>query len=503
VLVVYHLLPAALDLPAHLRKWPPVEVPRFHPDDLVRLLNLVAELPASNRKLAKKVRQHGGFVPISSQLAQAMVRHYNQYLNYAVRTGIVETDDRWWPAGKEIEGKCRGYRFAPAYCRAQQPGAGALMQLVRLTDPKRIAKARQQARTPARLTKEEKREHWVRMHRHEHLLQWLGPQTLLRIDQAAAMAYIAAKLIYLEQYPEEGRRKQAGWKAKWAKEADLEHYIRPVEQHTQRQRSIIRLAGQELWPSIDTTAGRLHTTLTNMSSELRQFVTVEGYGPLVAIDLVNSQPYLANVLLQPGLYHQIGQKSATARSRNFRRTSLREIEKEVGTQAIMLANVLQNSKSEDVSKFAKFTSSGQFYEVLAQEFTSQGETALQTRTALKELVFQVLFTKNGYSSASKRAFRVLFPTVDQVFRIVKQHDHATLARLLQTVEADLFLHVIGKRITKELAGVPVFTIHDSLVVPQEYADQVEIIMREELSAAVGLPPTLKRETWGLSKARVE
>lgn len=500
---MYHLLPAAFDLHAHLLKWPPVEVPSFHPDDLVRLLNLVAELPASNRKLAKKVQKNGGYVPISSQLAQAMVRRYNRYLAYAVRTGIVETDARWWPAVKGIAGKCQGYRFASAYCRAQQPGAGALMQLVRLTDPKRIAKAKQQARTPNRLTKQEKRAHWVRMLRHEHLLQWLGPQTLLRIDQAAAMTYIARKLAHLEQYPEAGRKKRSGWKPKWVKETDWEQYASPVEQHTQRQHSIMRLASQELWPSIDTTAGRLHSTVTNMSSELRQFVTVEGYGPLVAIDLVNSQPYLANMLLNPALYHKKGQNSETTQSRNFRQRVCGMIEGKKNDPLIMLANIVQYPVKEDISEFASFTSNGQFYEVLAQAFASQGETTLQTRTALKELVFQVLFTKNGYKSASKRAFRTLFPTVDQVFRIVKQGDHSTLARLLQTLEAYLFLHIIGKRVTKELPGIPIFTIHDSLVVPQEYADQVELIMREELLSAVGLPPTLRRERWGLPEARLE
>ena len=480
-----------------------MEVPDFHSDDLVRLLNLVAELPASNRKLAKKVRKHGGYVPISARLAQVMVRHYNHYLAYAVRTEILETDELWWPASEGVEGKCQGYRFIPAYCAGQQSGAGARMQLVKLADPKRIAKAKRQARTPERLTKVEKRARWDRERRHHHLLQWLGPQTLLRIDQDAAMAYITDRLVHLEQYPEEGRKKRSGWKPKWVKETDWEQYISPVEQHTQRQRSIMRLAGQELWPSIDTTAGRLHTTLTNMSGELRQFVSMEGHGPLVSIDLVNSQPYLANVLLNPTFYRE------TAHSQDFRRTAsglnkagrgvmeegrrrVKEGEEEPG---IMLGKLLQHDVAEDVNKFAELTGSGQFYEALAAEFANQGEAALQSRSALKELVFQVLFTKNGYGSASKRAFRTLFPTVDQVFRILKKGDHSTLARLLQTLEAHLFLHIIGKRVTRELPSVPVFTIHDSLVVPQEYADQVQDIMREELVSAVGVPPTLKREAW--------
>lgn len=503
-----YLLPVDFDLSAHLVAYPPKEVPAFHPDELVRLLNLITELPANNRKLAKKVRQHGGFVPISSQLAQGMVRLYHLYLAYAVRTGILLTDGRWWPQTPGAEGKCQGYKFAAAYGGEQQGGLTPRMQLVSLTDPNVIQKAKRQAHTRSLLTAEEKRWRRVQEQRHAHWLQWIDHTTLLRIDQVAALTYIEGRFADAQREPEASRRKRQSWKQKsfvrklreeaGTAVAQQPEYRSPAEQYNQRLRSIMRLTSRELRPLIDTTAGRLHTTLTNMSSKLRDFVYLEGYSsPLVSLDLSNSQPYLANILLNPDRWENItrGKKIWHGCVLDKTKVNKKHKEREEVTN-IMLVNCLKLVGAEDVVLYGALTSGGNFYERLAGEFRRVGESEYASRSALKELVFQVLFTKNGHHSSCKRAFGALFPTVDATFRLVKKGDHCRLPRLLQRLEAYLFLQVIGKRLARELPGVPVFTIHDSVIVPQNYADQVEAIMRAELERAVGLPPALKRELWG-------
>ena len=66
--------------------------------------------------------------------------------------------------------------------------------------------------------------------------------------------------------------------------------------YNSRLRPLILLHEGIFNPKIDTTAGRLHSTLTQLKSDLRQFITYDGH-PLVSIDIVNSQPYLSTVLL--------------------------------------------------------------------------------------------------------------------------------------------------------------------------------------------------------------
>jgi hypothetical protein len=165
----------------------------------------------------------------------------------------------------------------------------------------------------------------------------------------------------------------------------------------------------------------------------------------------------------------------------------------------MLATILQEADQEELAKFAAWTSSGTFYRHLREALAELDDPDLTDAAAsvnVKEVIFLVLFSKNRYSTPGKRAFAQLFPTVDKVLRLLKYWDHSALPRLLQTLEAHVFLQAIGGCIARTLPDVPFATVHDCVVVPAPYADQVERIMREELAAHVGLVPHIKRELWG-------
>ena len=165
----------------------------------------------------------------------------------------------------------------------------------------------------------------------------------------------------------------------------------------------------------------------------------------------------------------------------------------------MLVEILQDADQQEIVKFREWTSSGQFYQRLREAMVELGEEEARlaaTPGAVKELIFLILFSKNRYTTPGKRAFAKLFPTVDKVVRLLKKGDHTALPRLLQTLEARLLLQRIGRQVAKALPLVPVLTIHDSLIVPLPYADQVQRLMEQELTAQVGLSPCIKRELWG-------
>lgn len=560
---MHFLIPAALDLDAHLQAFPP-PFASFHRDELVRLLDLITKVPARSRRLAEKVRQQQGFVPISATMAQEVVHDYKQYLAYAVNTGLLSSDNRWSPKAKGNQGKCTGYRFGELFGSAEDV-LTLPMQVVALTDPRIQRKAERlrahhRARVPKKHKKNPKeyaRQQKQRIQSHQHVLHWLSVgRTPLRIDEEAALVHIEARRRHLQAHPEERavKRHKWSWKRRWVKKADREMYVDPNEQYVQRQRSILHLVDQDLHPRVDDNVGRMHTTLTNMSKELRPFVYAEGQGQLVAIDLKNSQPYLANMLLNIFFYTKGGGRKSTKKGENTTissslksgssttetlglstsstsRTSAtstssgrtsktpsgeesigtlfyyglgKGLRKEImknntmkGTHLdVMLVKTIQDTDNEDIAKYKELTSSGGFYEGLADALQDRGYGGQLDRDSLKEMVFQVLFTKSGFTSAGKRTFRELFPTVDRIFAMYQKGDNSILPRFLQMIEAHLFLHVIGKRVHRELPEIPFFTVHDSLVVPVEYADQVQEIMDAELTRYVGVPPTLSRELWG-------
>ena len=61
-------------------------------------------------------------------------------------------------------------------------------------------------------------------------------------------------------------------------------------------------------------------------------------------------------------------------------------------------------------------------------------------------------------------FNQLFPHVNSIFRMLKKEYHSSLAIMLQRIESYIVLEVICKMISKDFPDLPIFTIHDSIVI---------------------------------------
>jgi hypothetical protein len=124
---------------------------------------------------------------------------------------------------------------------------------------------------------------------------------------------------------------------------------------------------------------------------------------------------------------------------------------------------------------------------------------------VKIAVFQVLFTDNRFigqaDAAPKRAFKNLFPSVYEVFALIKKADKTLLPRLLQRIESHLILQVVTKRIARERRTLPIFTIHDSIATTEGNVEYVKKIFEEELYNAIGYLPTLSVEHWHPSRMK--
>jgi hypothetical protein len=114
-------------------------------------------------------------------------------------------------------------------------------------------------------------------------------------------------------------------------------------------------------------------------------------------------------------------------------------------------------------------------------------------------MFTVLFTGNQYcrqrKADKKRLFKQTFPSVYEIFSLIKKSKKQNLAILLQQIESYIFTQRIALRLTTDHPTIPFWTIHDSLVTTKTHIELVEKIVRDELLDCIGLPPTLKREYW--------
>ena len=137
------------------------------------------------------------------------------------------------------------------------------------------------------------------MEQYYYLGKWWNTQKL-EIDYNAAKAFLI----------KEQEEKVALFESKYGKSEDEVFDKRltlpprekrdkvkyPTKQYNTSLMVVDKLRNYEYLMKVDKTAGRFHTLLTQLPSNLRKFVTYDGK-ELVGVDLVNSQPLLANALL--------------------------------------------------------------------------------------------------------------------------------------------------------------------------------------------------------------
>jgi len=260
-------------------------------------------------------------------------------------------------------------------------------------------------------------------------------------------------------------------------------YSMETEKYNSVLASATRLENNDIFYSVDSTAGRFHSNLTNSAKGLRIFLRINGE-PLVNIDIKNSQPFISILLLlNPAKVAFLTKNKAFA----------------------LLLQTLKVPQNKDVSKYISLVVNGLFYEYLMTEFSKEG---LQlSRSETKVQVLRILFARNRMpkdetNRKARQIFIDRFPTVHRVFSKIRGHEKGDqftnfkrFAILLQRIESHLMLKVILKRIYKELSGTIAVTIHDSIMtgILSNNVEAVRKIMSDEMASFVGFRPQIKVE----------
>lgn len=195
----------------------------------------------------------------------------------------------------------------------------------------------------------------------------------------------------------------------------------------------------------DPKSGRVFNNLTSLPKVMRRYVLLDGQ-PCAEIDIRNSQP-----LFMAGLYQE---------------------------------------QSEEARCYAEIVTKGQFYEAIHQAsglpFHSLDRDRLKT-----SIYSQVLFGRCYPSSALWGGFQRLFPTLSQIIAESKSQDYRQLPIDLQRLEASAMIGKVVPRLTAELPNIPFLTVHDSLLLPVQFANRAEEILNRVISETTGLNPSLR------------
>jgi len=250
---------------------------------------------------------------------------------------------------------------------------------------------------------------------------------------------------------------------------------------------------------IDDTAGRLHTNLVSLKSQLRGLLTYNEK-TLASADIKNSQPLLSLTLLNYNLF---------IRNDMLRRIAiynkLFKIQSNNNSHSNMLRNYIRAwSNAPDVLQYRHLVLSGKIYEyfghILKREGLVDNLMGNELRKYAKKQLFQTLFNKNqaiSYTPALK-IFKKIFPTVYEIFRRIKFRKHNTLACILQNLEAEIVLLKACRDIAETNPQIPLFTIHDSIATTVDHIKFVEQKLSQHLQNAIHDIPQIKIELWNES-----
>ena len=469
----FALLPVNFDLDRHLERFPVTDYffvkdesghikavnqngtlgYYFDKERLVHIIGLISSIPAGNRDLVTD----NGYVPINSSVLRNYFKDYFSYLDYLLQTGVLITDGIAVP-----EEKSYGYKFSPEY--ENQPMVKYTYLAARNVHPEPVLEERFNRHTG-------KFEHNPLLD-YPYLSYWYK-QMKLGINPAA------------EDFA--WHRRTIAYRGSSNKD--------PQAQYQSALCNIIALENKEYKAQIDSNVHRLHSAITHMQKDYRNFLKYDGQ-ELTAIDISNSQPFLLCILFNPDFwdrdsdaYINIGHLPENIQ-KLFRPSLVSEIKKHIAATSVT-----------EFQEYIREASAGNLYEFMQSEINNPEID----RSRVKTMILITFFSDNRYISqktenaALKRRFRALFPKIYELIALCKRSRKNRFACLLQSVESEIILHRCCKRIWDEGGHkIPVFTIHDSIATTAENVKFVRNIMDEELTRAAGVHPSFKTELWSES-----
>lgn len=518
---IYSYIPKNLDIEKLLIENPPNF--KVNKNKLLYILGLPFEIASYDHDKYSD----DGFIPINAKKLQEVgIRDFPKYRDWLLANKIWESNMQY------IVGKhARSYRFTSTYQVSLKEEISKNESFI-----KRISKKQQEINNTIK--------------KYPQLFKWMEG---LEINKLEALKYI--DLVFEIDSKKKKVKKNKPFNEiipkcnVKGKKKNKDSIKNPLLRHQFSFVGINKLFYKQIDFKQDTAVERLHTNLTNIKSELRQFITYKGE-LLVNIDIKNSQPFISTLLLNAAFWLEALGNSAKTVNFNIKSTDEAAKSKFIIEETminpkflqnltisnetsfninsltpnnkiallsnfnssssypcsnIMLADLIETIDNEDVILFIKLCEEGTFYEYLEEQFKQIPDSLklnIKTRKELKEVIFTVLFTSNKFigqkRALPKKIFKGIFPNVYKIFAMTKKKAKKILPKTLQNLESKMVLDRITRRISREKPDLPIFTIHDSITTTVGNEEYVKKVMEEEIIKAIGIKPCLSMDYWSPS-----
>lgn len=444
-------VPENFDIDELVKKAPPQFT--YHRDFFIYIVHLITDIPSRNKG------EDMYYVPLHSYLLRQRDRNYREYLDYLVKQKILH-ENRQYIVGKQS----RSFKFTDKYQTPVKP-----VTITKYTLIKSILKFINVDYSASDCFIEDNRDL-------SYLHFWFTGDLTIDFD--------AAKQYLLDLYEQDKKDEINVLNGK---------KINAMARFNSRYIVIQKLHRQQFLHTVDNTAGRFHSVLTQLKGDLRQFVRFKGQ-KLIAVDIVNSQPYLSCIFFSKDKFIQ-NEIFPKIRLYNESFNSHRKEKLE----SFLKSKIENAHKSKSVNNFINIVTSGQLYDEFGKLLLEKGiiEDNGNLRKQAKEIIFSSFFSPNQAIAYNKTIviFKEYFPDVYEIYRAIKQGKHSTLACVLQNLEAELVLHKACREISEQRPYIPLFTLHDAIITTEGNEHFVNEVLYGVLLNAIGIPPTLKFEKW--------
>ena len=479
--ILYIPIKVAEKLEQTLSQNPPDFNVKNYKDYLIYIIHLLYDIPARNRNI--DISSSNGFVPVYKQLLKKRVDEYPKYVNYLVDNNILEKGK------KHVAGlNSSQLRIKPLLVSKLAPieitKSTLINSINRYYDVSRHYKSSTDALDT---TFNVEKNYYPYLDKHFN--------DKLKIDVSGANTY-------LKLFEKEERIKICECKSKKIrieKEISLIHKINIFKYQ------IDYLNNGYFYNKVDDNVGRYNSILTNIKSELRNYITYDNK-KLGSVDNVSSQPYFLISLFDEKLFEK---NKMDERIKHFWKHSQHEDSnintvEEVNNNIIMIRNFISGLKnSRDVLEYKKLIASRLFYEKFAEyilmEYPNKTFKNTDSRKYAKLALLKTFFANEKIDKYSDYipVFKKYFPSIYELFTIIKFNykQHHLLACILQNLEAETLLKDVCGELSNNYPDIVLYTIHDSIITTEDYIDIVQQTLRTNLYNVVGEYPNFKVDYW--------
>lgn len=257
-------------------------------------------------------------------------------------------------------------------------------------------------------------------------------------------------------------------------------------------------------PSVSMSNHRLNSVITNLNRELRYYLRING-NRLVEVDIKSSQPYVLGSILTdnfftgdsniefsliniyPMLYNQlnyINNKSTTVITSLIEKSIYNNKE---GFPKYFMSGGLDNC--QEVQSYRNLPFKDGFYQHLNSTYFN-GEYDIQKIKDQIMLVLNLRDLNKRKQIELIQSFKENFPEINSFIESLNNFKSlkSAVAILLQRSESYLFLRVGCKVVSEQLHDVPFLTIHDSILIEEQYSEVVPPILKYSINSFTGIEP---------------